>query len=133
MKNQAATQELSSDVDLTPMLDVVFILLIFFIVTTSFIKEKGLEANLLPERNTGFSKTPSTLFTVDANNNVIFDNRVINEKAIRSVLAQKLAENPQGMSLIVNAHEASSVETYVAILDAAKQANVTATALKSYK
>lgn len=133
MKNQGATQELSSDVDLTPMLDVVFILLIFFIVTTSFIKEKGLEANLLPERNTGFSKTPSTLFTVDANNNVIFDNRVINEKAIRSVLAQKLAENPQGMSLIVNAHEASSVETYVAILDAAKQANVTATALKSYK
>ncbi len=133
MKNQAATQELSSDVDLTPMLDVVFILLIFFIVTTSFIKEKGLETNLLPERNTGHSEIPSTLFTVDANNNVIFDNRVINEKAIRSVLTQKLAENPEGISLLVNAHEASSVETYVAILDAAKQANITATALKSYK
>lgn len=133
MKNQAATQEPSSDVDLTPMLDVVFILLIFFIVTTSFIKEKGLDANLLPQTNTGYSEIPSTLFTVDANNNVIFDNRVINEKAIRSVLAQKLAENPDGMSLIVNAHEASSVQTYVAILDAAKQAKVTATALKSYK
>ena len=88
---------------------------------------------MLPERTTGFSETPSTLLTVDANNNVIFDNRVINEKAIRSVLAQKLAENPDGMSLIVNAHESPSVETYVAILDAAKQANVTATALKSYK
>jgi len=132
MRSKQMLQEASNEVDLTPMLDVVFILLIFFIVTASFLKEKSMPSTLVPESQSNNTESFTAVFNVDSNNNIVYENRVVNQNAVRSLVAQKYAENPKGFAVVVNAHDNSSVETYVGILDAARQAKVNAVSLKSY-
>lgn len=111
-----------ADIDLTPMLDVVFIMLIFFIVTASFVKEQTINVNV-PDPNQ--AETPpnpdspeSILIVVSSQNEITMDGRRIDLRAVRSLVAQKKAESPES-SVIVRAHEDSSAETYVGIADAA--------------
>lgn len=113
-----------AEVDLTPMLDVVFIMLIFFIVTASFVTEKVIGLNL-PENShkANTLSTPSMLITVSANNEVYINNRRTDVSAVRALIAQKQAENPE-LTIVIRAHEYSNAETYVLIADAAQQARV---------
>ncbi|WP_188150173.1 ExbD/TolR family protein [Teredinibacter waterburyi] len=120
-----------AEIDLTPMLDVVFIMLIFFIVTASFVREKSLGLNLMPKINSESSDSAVAIFNVNANNDISLDGRSVDIRSVRSVVAQKLAEN-SGMSVVVNAHEQSNTETYMAILDAARQAKYPNVMLKTY-
>jgi biopolymer transport protein ExbD len=123
-----------AEIDLTPMLDVVFIMLIFFIVTASFVKEKALNVNV-PENSTaqpppsGENKT--ILIVVDAQNEVFIDGRRVDVHSVRSLIAQKNAANPGG-GVVVRAHEDSSTETYVKIADASRDANVMDVSLIPY-
>ena len=119
----AAANEDESEIDLTPMLDVVFIMLIFFIVTASFIKEFGLEINRpddAPEVDIP-TENQNVLINVNASSEIMVDNRRVDVRSVRSVIQRKLAENPEG-SVIISAHAEAKAETYTAVADAAKQA-----------
>lgn len=116
-----------ADIDLTPMLDVVFIMLIFFIVTASFVKEQTINVNVPDPNQAEQPPNPdspeSILIMVSAQNDITIDGRRVDLRAVRSLVAQKKAESPES-SVVVRAHEDSSAETYVGIADAAYAANV---------
>ncbi len=120
----AAAAEEESDIDLTPMLDVVFIMLIFFIVTASFVKEFGLEINR-PDKDQPEVDIPTenqnVLIMVNAANEIRIDQRRVDIRAVRSVIQRKLAENPEG-NVIISAHPEAKARIYAAIADAAQQA-----------
>ncbi len=119
----AAADEDASEIDLTPMLDVVFIMLIFFIVTASFIKEAGIEVNR-PEASTADQKkNVNILVAVSATNEIWIDNRRIDQRAVRSVIERMHAENPKG-AVVVQADNESSTETVVSVIDSARSAGV---------
>ncbi len=119
----ASKNEEESEIDLTPMLDVVFIMLIFFIVTASFIKEFGLEINRpddLPEVDIP-TENQNVLVNINAASEIMVDQRRVDVRSIRSVIQRKLAENPKGI-VIISAHKESRAEIYASVADAAQQA-----------
>ena len=115
-----------AEIDLTPMLDVVFIMLIFFIVTASFVKETTLNVNV-PERDDQPPPPPTEnntiLVLVDKQDEVFIDGRRVDIRSVRSLVAQKNAANPGG-GVVVRAHEDAHTETYIKIADAARDASV---------
>jgi len=105
------------------MLDIVFIMLIFFIVTATFIKEAGVEVNR-PEASTSQPKeNVNILVAVNANNEIWMDNRRIDVRAVRANIERLHAENPKG-AVVIQADNLSQTETVVAVLDAAREAGV---------
>ncbi len=113
----------SAELDLTPMLDVVFIMLIFFIVTASFIKEAGIEIER-PEATTAEKKeNVNILVAVSATNEIWIDQRRVDIRSVRAVIERMHAENPKG-AVVVQADKASNTETVVGVIDAAKEAGV---------
>jgi biopolymer transport protein ExbD len=119
---QKAAEE-EAQIDLTPMLDVVFIMLIFFIVTASFIKEAGVEVNR-PEASTSEpAKNVNILIAVTANDEVWMDGRRIDVRAVRANVERLHAENPKG-SVVIQADNTSTTETVVKVLDASREAGV---------
>ncbi len=116
-------------IDLTPMLDVVFILLIFFVVTATFLSETAISA--ASSDNNDQPPPPeddapkNILFEIDANNAIILNGnpRPIIETQIRSNIDQLKAENPAA-SVIIQPDPASNVSTLVMIMDAARQAGM---------
>jgi len=132
-KNKVEAED-KADIDLTPMLDVVFIMLIFFIVTASFLRESSIGVNV-PEDN---DQPPppdldskNILISVSPNDEIYIDQRRVDIRAVRSLIAQKSAENPEG-GVVVRAHEQSTTQTYVAIADAAREAKIYNVSLVPY-
>jgi biopolymer transport protein ExbD len=117
-------EEEESSIDLTPMLDVVFIMLIFFIVTASFIKEAGLDVNR-PDAPVTESQPEDAniLVVVDANNDIYIDRRHIDPRAVRANIERLHAENPNG-SVVIQPNPKSANKMLVTIMDAARQAGV---------
>ena len=114
------------------MLDVVFIMLIFFIVTASFVKEMGIDVNKpevpdVPPPITEDQK-PDILVKVTASNDILMDGRRVDARSVRSVIERMHAENPKA-SVIIKADAKSEAATYIAIADAARAANVTQVSL----
>ncbi|MCG8534995.1 MAG: biopolymer transporter ExbD [Pseudomonadales bacterium] len=119
---EEATQE-ESPVDLTPMLDVVFIMLIFFIVTASFVKETGIEVNR-PQAKTAETKdNASILVAINDNNEIWIDRRRIDIRSVRANIERLHAENPQS-AVVVQADNHANVKTLTAVVDAARDAGV---------
>ena len=117
------TEDNPSEIDLTPMLDVVFIMLIFFIVTASFIKEAGVEVNR-PDASTSSKKeNVNILIAVTATNEIWIDKRRVDKRAVRSVVERMHAENPKG-AVVIQADKASNTETVTAVIDASRSAGV---------
>jgi biopolymer transport protein ExbD len=120
-KQKTADDE--AQIDLTPMLDVVFIMLIFFIVTASFIKEAGVEVNR-PEASTSDPKdNVNILIAVTSNDEVWMDGRRIDVRAVRANVERLHAENPKG-AVVIQADNKSTTETVVKVLDASREAGV---------
>ena len=109
-----------SAVDLTPMLDVVFIMLIFFIVTATFIKEAGVEVNR-PDANTADQKDNTTvLVAINADNSIWIDKRRVDVRSVRANIERLHAESPEG-GVVIQADELASIKTFTAVLDAARE------------
>jgi biopolymer transport protein ExbD len=112
-----------SEIDLTPMLDVVFIMLIFFIVTASFIKESGIEVNR-PEAVTAEDKrNAKILVAVSATNQVWIDKKQVDPRAVKLAIERMHAENPKG-GLVVQADLKSSTRVVAGVLDAARDVGI---------
>lgn len=119
-----------SEINLTPMLDVVFIMLIFFIVTATFIKEAGIQVER-PDSVTALTKDDAAiLIAISANNEIWIDREERDPQVVRGVIERMHAENPKG-SIVIQADEGSTHETLVIVLEAAKAAGVTNVAMAS--
>jgi len=117
----AAEEE--SNIDITPMLDVVFIMLIFFIVTATFVKETGIDVNK-PDAPTAEVKTKANiLIAIDASDNIWIDRRRVDPRSVRPNIERLHAENPQG-SVVIQADKKSTNEMLVLVMDASRQAGV---------
>ena len=126
MQNSAAVKlpkDSDNEINLTPMLDVVFIMLIFFIVTASFIKETGLDLSP-PDVTRDFSvEVVSVLVKIDDANRIWIDERWIDSRAVRANIARKRAENPDA-GIVIQADKHSSNKTLVLVMDASRAAGV---------
>lgn len=126
MRKSPLSQAINEDdngIDLTPMLDVVFIMLIFFIVTASFIKESGIEVNR-PEASSSESKNHANIIiAINSNNEIWADKRRIDIRSVRAFVERLHAENPKG-AVIVQADNKAHVETLTAVVDSAREAGV---------
>lgn len=124
-QNWALASEMEeSEIDLTPMLDVVFIMLIFFIVTASFVKEAGIDVNRpdAPISNEPVENT-NILIRINANDEIWIDRRMIDPRAVRANIERLHAENPSG-SVVIQPNKRSTNKMLVTIMDAARLAGV---------
>jgi biopolymer transport protein ExbD len=112
------------EINLTPMLDVVFIMLIFFIVTASFIKEAGIDVNR-PDAPVTETKPEDAniLVVISANDEIWIDRRVIDPRAVRANIERLHAENPQG-SVVIQANKKSTNKMLVWVMDSSRSAGV---------
>jgi len=116
-------EEEEAEINLTPMLDVVFIMLIFFIVTASFIKEAGIDVQR-PEASEAIPKKKANiLVAVSSNNEIWIDRKSVDPRAVQNTFERLLAENPEG-SVVIQADKAAYTETIVLVMDAARQAKI---------
>lgn len=118
--------EEESEIDLTPMLDVVFIMLIFFIVTASFVKESGLEVSRPPVTNEPpppSEELKNVVLKVTETNDIWLEGRRIDVRSVRANVERIHAENPSA-KVIVNAHPKAKTDVFIMIADQAREAGV---------
>jgi biopolymer transport protein ExbD len=119
-----AQEEEENEINLTPMLDVVFIMLIFFIVTASFIKEAGLDVNRPDAPVTESEPEDSNILVlITANDEIWIERRLIDPRAVRANIERLHAENPDG-SVVIQPKKKSTNKALVTVMDAARQAGV---------
>ena len=119
--SQAVAEE--EEINITPMLDVVFILLIFFIVTANFIKEPGLEVNRPDSETAEPTENAAILIAVGNAGEIYMDGRRIDKRRVKANVVRLLAENPQG-SVVIQADEKATADTIMAVMDGAREAGV---------
>ena len=111
-----------ANIDITPLIDIVFIMLIFFIVTATFVKETGLDVNKpdIPLQQNQSSDNKNILIRIDANDGVWLGPRRIDLRSVRPNIERMYAENPEA-SVVIQAAKKSTNEMMVKIMDAARQ------------
>ena len=123
MRRRIIRDQDDSEVNMTPMLDVVFIMLIFFIVTASFIKESGIDINR-PNAATAVKKERGNiLVAITPTGQVWIDRRQVDVRAVRANIERLHAENPQG-AVVIQADKNSKNGLLVQVMDAARLAGV---------
>jgi biopolymer transport protein ExbD len=120
---QASPEEEEQEINVTPMLDVVFILLIFFIVTASFVKESGIDVNRPQAQTARLKEKANILIAIDAAGDIWIDRRLIDPRAVRANIERMHAENPQG-TVVIQADNDARTEVLVTVMDAARLAGV---------
>jgi biopolymer transport protein ExbD len=119
-----------AQLNLTPMLDVVFIMLIFFIVTATFIKEAGIQV-LRPEADTSISKpTVAVIVAVSESGDIWIDKKRVDPGAVRANIERLHAENPKG-GIVIQADRKSKYQVLKTVLDASRAAGVTEVAVST--
>jgi len=115
-----------AEIDLTPMLDVVFIMLIFFIVVASFIKEAGVEVNR-PDKNQPDNPEDSTSILVEiaSDNQIWMENRRVDIRAVRANIQRLLAEDPEA-PVTIKVEKGAEAGIVVDVADAARESGVAA-------
>ena len=111
------------EVNLTPMLDVVFIMLIFFIVTASFVKEAGIDITRPPAATAERKERGNILIAITANDQIWIDRRQVDPRALRANIERLHAENPEA-PVVIQPHPESRTETMIHIMDSARLAGV---------
>ncbi len=122
-KSQARAQEQAQAIDLTPMLDVVFIMLIFFIVTASFIKTPGIEVSRTDALSAD-SRKAAILVAINANNEIWIDKNQVQPEDVKLQLLRLYTENPKG-GLVIQADNQSNLETLGQVSDTAIDIGIT--------
>ncbi|WP_339858110.1 biopolymer transporter ExbD [Pseudohongiella acticola] len=122
--------ENTGEIDLTPMLDVVFILLIFFIVTSVFVTEAGIDVNK-PDASTALPRSQDLiLIAVSGDGQIWIDGEQIDGRFVRSRFERRLAETPNA-SVVIQGDEAAENQHVLRILEAARDANITSVSIST--
>ena len=113
----------AEEINMTPMVDDVFIMLIFFNVTASFVKEAGIDVNR-PEAATAVKKERANILVAISDQGEIWINkRQIDVRAVQANIERLKAENPQG-SVVIQADKKATTETLIKVMDASRAAGV---------
>lgn len=131
MRKRATHGSEAADVNITPLLDIVFILLIFFIVTATFLREKGIEVSTPDdsEQDDNSVPPPALLLSVQEDGFVRVNNvRTIDPASVTPVVQEFIAREPQGVVLVSAAPE-SAAGVAVQVMDQAKAGKASSVAL----
>ncbi|MCS5637650.1 MAG: biopolymer transporter ExbD [Myxococcota bacterium] len=123
MRRKKAREEEEAEINITPMLDVVFIMLIFFIVTASFVKESGIDVNRPDAATATIKERGNILVAITDTNQIWIDRRQVDPRSVRANIERLHAENPQGQ-VVIQADENSKNGLLVQVMDASRQAGV---------
>jgi biopolymer transport protein ExbD len=123
MRRKRSRTEDDTEINLTPMLDVTFIMLIFFIVTASFVKEAGIDVSRPPAATAERKERGNILVAITQNDQIWIDRRQVDPRALRANIERLHAENPQG-SVVIQADKESKNGLLVQVMDAARLAGV---------
>lgn len=121
--NRNTDSEPSAEIDLTPMLDVVFIMLIFFIVTATFIKEAGIDVDRPSAITREAVKNQKILVAINAEDEIWIDKNKVDPRELKLVIERMVTENPNG-ALIIQQDLDSTAKSYAQVYDAALKAGV---------
>lgn len=121
MYDKYAQNEEEAQIDMTPMLDVVFIMLIFFIVTSSFVKETGVDVSRPSAETAVTTDAGSVQIAITENDEIWIDKRRIDARAVRANIGKALAENA-GAAVVIVADAGSNTETLIKVMDQARLA-----------
>lgn len=116
-------EESGQQIDLTPMLDVVFIMLIFFIVTASFVKEAGMDVARPVADTLESIKNQKIFVAISAENEIWIDKQPVKPVSVRGAIARLRAENSKG-SVVIQPDVNSNAEAFAVVYDAARDAGV---------
>jgi biopolymer transport protein ExbD len=123
LANVTAAED-ENEINLTPMLDVTFIMLIFFIVTASFIKATGIDANRPDQDQPQVVKEKGAILVIlDNNDDIWIDGRIYDSASVRSIIERMSAEDPS-RPVVIQTEPNSSTATLVGVMDASRQADV---------
>jgi biopolymer transport protein ExbD len=123
MRRRRAKEDDEAEINLTPMLDVVFIMLIFFIVTASFVKESGIDVNRPDASTATVKERGNILVAITEGNQIWIDRRQVDVRSVRANIERMHAENPQG-AVVIQADKNSKNGLLVQVKNAARQAGV---------
>jgi len=114
----------TSEMNITPLIDMVFILLIFFMVTTSFVKETGIDVQR-PAASTAVLKDKGNiLIAVSSDGRIFLERKQIDLRSVRAHIERCLAENPEG-GVIVIADKISHTGLVIQVMDQCRMAGAT--------
>ena len=125
-------EETESAIDVTPMLDVVFIMLIFFIVTATFVKEAGIDVSQSTAETAVAQSKAYILVAIDSKNSIWVDKREIDLRAVKPNIRRLISLNQQG-TVLVQADKASYTDTLISVMDEIRAAGVTNIAISAVK
>ena len=125
MRKRRHTNQVDGDneINLTPMLDIVFIMLIFFVVTTSFVKESGIEVNRPTAQTAERRDQGNILIAITPGGEIWIDKRPVDIRAIRAVVERLVAENPEG-GVIIQGDREAEIGLLVKVMDQVRKAGV---------
>jgi biopolymer transport protein ExbD len=125
MRRRRHSEEMSAeaDINITPLLDIVFIMLIFFVVTTSFVREAGIEVNRPTAQTAERKEHASILIAIAPNGEIWIDRRAVDVRSVRAVIERLRAENPEGAVVIQGDREAQ-IGLLVQVMDQVRKAGV---------
>ncbi len=121
-KRNYETNQEEGEIDLTPMLDVVFIMLIFFIVTATFVKEIGIDVNS-PDKNQNIQDADkkSIVVKISSRDRIEIRGRNVDIRSVRANIERLHAEDPEA-PVVVQPHPDSTTEVMIQVMDSARQA-----------
>jgi biopolymer transport protein ExbD len=110
-----------SELNMTPLIDMMFIMLLFFLVTTNYVKETGIEVNRPTAATAAVDPKAALMIAVDGNNRIFIDRREIDPRAVRANVERLMAEHPDS-AVIVVADQGSSTGTAIQVMDGCRLA-----------
>ena len=123
-RSHTETETTGVGVNLTPMIDILFILLIFFVVTSSFVKESGIEVNRPSAQTAVRKERGNIIIAITKGGEIWLDKRRIDRRAVRSYIERLHAENPEG-TVVIAADKEARIGLMVNVMDQIRLAGVT--------
>ncbi|SMF20574.1 ExbD/TolR family protein [Pseudobacteriovorax antillogorgiicola] len=120
--------EEEAGIDMTPMLDIVFIMLIFFIVTTSFVKESGIDVNRPSAATATKKERANILIAISDAGEIWIQKRRVDVRSVRANVEKLHAENPEG-SVVIQSDKGAKTGTLIQVMDQVRLAGVTAVSI----
>ena len=131
MRNRtSSSQQQGQAIDLTPMLDVVFIMLIFFIVTASFIKLPGVDVNKVDANKADAYKKVGILVAVSGTNEFWIDKKRVETTGLKLNLTRLFNDNPKG-GMVIQADNDSNIEAVAKVADIARDIGISPVAIST--
>ena len=112
-----------AEINLAPMLDIVFIMLIFFVVATSFVKESGIDVNRPTAETAERREQGNILIAIAPNGEIWIDKRPVDIRSLRAVVERLVAENPEG-AVIIQGDRAAQIGLLVEVMDQVRKGGV---------